>query len=652
MTQRFQYLFSPLKIGSVTVRNRIVCPAHVTAMNENHLPTERMAYYNAEKAKGGAGLIITELTSVHPTSLPSAQFITGFDARTIPGFRLVVDMVHEHGAKIFGQLSHMGREAGSLFSKLPLWSPSPVPCPVVREIPHVMTVDEIREVKEGFIKSASNMQAAGYDGIELLIGQGYLVNQFMSPNTNQRTDSYGGSPENRLRFALEVIKAVREQIGDNMVLGVRISGDELVPGGLTLNDMQEIAVRLEGTGKLDYISVSVGNFETIHIMLCDMSVPLGAVVYLAAGIKEVVNLPVFTVLRINDPVQAEQILAEGKADMIGMARALICDPELPNKSREGRLDDIRKCMACCQECMYVDRGISISCTMNPTAGFERELGIGTIKPAAIPKKVVVVGGGPGGLEAARVLALRGHQVTLYEKSNELGGQVNIATRVPSRTDLGESIRYLSQQVKKLGVDIRLGVTATAEYILRENPDAVVIATGSTPLMREISGAVEGSIKITNVLEVLEEKVDTGDNVVIFDYPESFWQCCGTAEFLARKGKMVTIVTPLPFIGMSLPQPSLTPTYERLLTKDVTFIPNYDITAIKDKTLIIHNVYTNKEQHLEHVDSLVLSLGGQASDALYHELRGKVKEIYPVGDCVAPRKMPAAIREGHLVGRQI
>jgi mycofactocin system FadH/OYE family oxidoreductase 2 len=652
MVQAFWHLFTPLEIRSITIRNRIVLPAHVTMYGQNHLPTERTAYYLAERAKGGVGLIVSELTAVLPNSLSSAAFLAGFDERAIPGFRLIADMVHEHGVRIVGQLAHMGRQSAPHPStKLPLWAPSPVPSPIIRETPHAMTVNEIQEVKEGFVKSASNLQVAGYDGIEIHGAHGYLINQFMSPFTNYRTDAYGGNLENRLRFALEVIAAVREQIGDNMVLGIRISGDELVPGGLTLNDMREIAARLEGTGKIDYISVSVGIHETDYVMIGDMSVPLGAIAYLAAGIKEVVNLPVLAVLRINDPVQAEQILAEGKADMIGMCRALICDPELPNKAREGRLNDIRKCIACNQECRRADRG-PVRCTLNPTVGFEKELGIGTIKPAATKKKVVIIGGGPAGLEAARIAAIRGHKVTLYEKRNELGGQIIVATKVPSRSELGESIRYLSYQLRNLGVDIKLGAEATTDSILREKPDAVVVATGSKPLMRDIPGAAEGSIRITNVQEVLEERIDTGDNVVIFDYPAGFWQCCSTAEFVATKGKKVTIVTPLPFIGMSIPFDSLHGVYQRLLTQDVIFIPNSDIRAIKGSSLIIHSLYSDREQYLEKIDSLILSLGGQANDALYHELSDKVKEVYLVGDCVAPRKIPDAIHEGHRIGRRI
>ena len=652
MADPFRYLFTPLKIGSVTVKNRIVFLPHVTVFGENHVPTERTAAYLAERAKGGAGLIISESSSVHPHSLALMQLLAAFDERAIPHFRRVTERVHENGAKIFGQIAHSGRQTSSVSSRVSLWAPSAVPSGKIREIPHAMTVPEIREVVEGFAKSASHFKAAGYDGIELHGAHGYLIEQFMSPFTNRRTDAYGGSLENRLRFGLEVIDAVRKRIGDQIVLGIRLSGDELVPGGLTLDDMQEIAARLEATGQLDYMSLSIGVHETQHIMIGDMSIPLGAAVYVAAGIKQVVRLPVLTALRINDPVQAEQILADGQADLIGMARALICDPELPNKAREGRLDDIRKCMACSQDCRGDERGVPISCTINPTAGYERELGIGTIKSAAARKKVVVVGGGPGGLEAARVAAMRGHKVTLYERSSELGGQVNLATKVPSRNGLEESIRYLGNQVRKLGVDIKFRTEATADSILQEKPDAVVVATGSVPFMKDIPGAAGGRLKITNVREVLEGSIDTGDRAVVFDFPEGFWQCIVTAEFLALQGKNVTLVTPLPSIGMGLPLSSTHNAFERLLTNHVTLITNCDIKAIKDKRLTIFNVLDHQEQHLENIDSLVLSLGGKANDALYHALMDHVKEIYLVGDAVAPRKISAAVREGHLAGRRI
>jgi mycofactocin system FadH/OYE family oxidoreductase 2 len=611
-----------------------------------------MAYYHAERAKGGVGLIIGEMTSVHPNSLSLLQQLAGFDERSIPGFAMIADAVHKNGAKIFGQIAHSGRQSGGLFTNQPVWAPSRVPSPRIREIPHVMTIEEIEEVKEGFVKTASNFRAAGYDGIEIHGAHGYLINEFMSPFTNHRSDAYGGSLENRLRLALEIVDAVRAEIGNSMALGMRIGGDELVPGGLTLEEMRAIASKLEETGKLDYLSVSLGIHESHHVMIGDMSVPLGAAVYLAAAIKEVVDLPVFAVLRINDPVQAEQILAEGKADAVNMVRALICDPELPEKASQGRVDDIRKCMACNQECRRVDTGASLCCTQNPTVGFEKELGADTLKAAPVKKKVVVVGGGPGGLEAARIAAMRGHKVTLYERNSELGGQVLAASRASSRAALQECVRYLSAQMGKLGVDVRLGVDARADLVIADNPDAVILATGSAPFVKEIPGAAEAAVKVSNVREVLEERVDAGENVVIFDYPQGFWPCCDTAEVLAEKGKKVAVVTPLLFVGMGIPVDSLRPMYERLLSRHVVFIPNADISAVQGRSVVIYNVYDRKEQVLENVDTLILSLGGEAEDALYRQLRGRIKELYQVGDCVAARRISDAVREGHLAGRRI
>lgn len=304
MSEQFRYLFSPLKIGNVTVQNRIVCPAHGTLMAENHLPGERLAYYHAEKAKGGVGLIITEITAVHPTSQPMGNVLTGYDKRLAEKGKIVSQMVHEYGTKIFGQIWHCGRQGESMHSRLPLWSASPIPSPANREIPHEMTVKEIAEVVSSFATTATYFREAGFDGVEIHGAHGYLLTQFMSLWSNKRTDQYGGSLENRLRFPREVAEAVRKAVGRDFVVGMRVSGDEFVPGGLTLEDMKVIAPKLEATGNLDYFSVSVGNYATHYIMIGDMAVPLGMAVYLASGIKEVVQLPVFTVLRIKDPLQA------------------------------------------------------------------------------------------------------------------------------------------------------------------------------------------------------------------------------------------------------------------------------------------------------------------------------------------------------------
>lgn len=651
MNSQFQYLFTPLKIGEVTLRNRIFSPPHGTVFAEpNSLPNERLAYYHAERAKGGVGLIITEGTAVHPTGKPFANTLEGFDEKCIPGFRLIASMVHDQGVKIFGQLYHRGRQMESLHTRLPVWGPSPIPSPATREIPHEMNREEIQEIVQGFAKAAAHLKEAGYDGVEIHGAHGYILNQFMSFLSNQREDEYGGSLENRLRFPIQVIQAVRKAVGAALVVGLRVSGDELVPGGLTLEDMREIAPRLEATGMLDYISVSVGNYSTHYIMIGDMSIPLGAAVYLAAGIKEVVSLPVFTALRIKDPLQAEKILADGHADMVGMCRALITDPELPRKAKEGRLEDIRNCIACNQECRTHFQGRMISCVQNPAVGFEKELGLGSLKPASQKKEVVVIGGGPAGMEAARVAALRGHSVRLYEKNGELGGQVNIASKIPTRDEFGDIVRYLSRQMEKLGVKVSLGTEISSEMIQSMNPEAVIVATGSEPFLPNIKGANQKHV--VNVWDVLQEKVNVGERVLILDGGEAFWPCCGTADFLLEKGRKVEIVSYLFFIGVSIPAQSLTPLYQRLLRKGAILTPYHTVKEILPDSVVVTNVHTNQSRTIREVDTVVMAYGSRAKDELYRALKGKIREIYALGDCVAPRKVHDAIREGHRVGRMI
>ena len=650
MSEQFKYLFSPLKIGNVSVQNRIFNPAHGTMFSENQLPGERLAYYHAERAKGGVGLIITEITAVHPTARPMGDVLAGWDKRLAVGYRRVADMVHEHGTKIFGQLWHCGRQGDSMHSRLPLWSASPIPSPANREIPHEMSVKEIKEIVNCFATTATYFREAGFDGVELHGAHGYIITQFMSPWSNERTDEYGGSLENRLRFPLEIIDAVRQAVGSDFVVGIRVSGDEFVSGGLTLDDMKGIAPKLEATGKLNYISVSIGNYSSHYLMIADMAVPLGAAVYLAAGIKEVVQLPVFTVLRIKDPVQAEKILADGQADMVGMCRALICDPELPKKAKEGRLDDIRYCISCNQECRTHFQGRAISCIQNPAVGFEKELGSGTVKPATNKKKVMVIGGGPAGMEAARVAALRGHDVELYEKDEKLGGQVNIAVKIPTRDEVSDIRRYLEIQMEKLGVNVRLNKEVTPELVKSINPDVVVVATGSRPFILPIPGANKDHV--VNVWDVLEDKVEVGNYVVIVDGGDSFWPCLGTAEFLLDRGKRVEVISYLYYIGMSIPAQSLPTLYQRLHKKGVILTPQTSVKEILPNTLAVENVFTNEERRIEGVDTVVMATGNRASDELVKALEGKVKELHAVGDCVAPRKVQDAIREGNRIGRLI
>ncbi len=646
-------LFQPLQIGPVVIRNRIASSAHVTNFGERGCPTERHAYYLAEKAKGGIGLVIMEAIRVHPTTHPGPKAIAGYDRRSLPGLKMVVEMVHQHGAKIFLQLLHMGRQTVSTETYRPLWAPSALPCPTKKEIPHAMTKEEIQEVIAGFAFSAGLAREAGFDGVEIHGAHGYLIQQFLSPFSNRRTDEYGGSLENRLRFAREVIDAVREAAGPELAVGMRISGDEFCDGGLALNDMQEIVPLLVDTGKLDFINVSQCNYNGLSFatMIPDMHFPLAPFVYLAAGIKQVVrDLPVFTVGRIIDPLQADEIIANHWADVVCMTRATICDPELPNKAREGRLDEIRHCVSCNQGCVgMMHRGFPITCLQNPTVGREKELGAGTLQKVSRPQKVLVVGGGPAGMEAARVAALQGHRVMLIEKGPALGGQLIAAASVPCRQEIGGAYRFLSLELKRLGVEVRLGVAATVDDVLAENPDAVVVATGSFPVFPEYEGS--GGVQLVTPNDMALGKVEVGRRVIVFD-DDGHYRATSVAEFLADQGKQVEIVTPRTVEGGDIVQISWITQHHRLRNLGVKITTGTVIRAVNGSTVTLEDAYSGGRWEVEGVDSIVVAGLRQADDALFHALRERGVKVYAAGDCVAPRSALEAIREGHLVGREI
>uniref|UniRef100_A0A831U6C9 Mycofactocin system FadH/OYE family oxidoreductase 2 n=1 Tax=Geobacter metallireducens TaxID=28232 RepID=A0A831U6C9_GEOME len=651
----FPNLFSPLKLGTVEVKNRISFQPHLTNLAVGNLPSERQMYYWGERAKGGAGLIITEEMSVHPTDMAYEKLIDVYHAEVIPGFKKITDYIHQFDGKIFAQLNHNGQQGDGSISRLPVWAPSPMPDVLFRETPKEMEHEDIEEVARYFAKCAIHVCEGGFDGIELQFGHSSLARQFLSPLTNFRSDEYGGSLENRMRAPLKFIAAVRKAVGNDYPLGIRMCADEMIPGGLDLGQVQEICARFEASGLIDFMDLSIATFYNLYLVEGSMHTPLGYTIPLAAGVRERVKLPVFCTGRINDPVMAEKVLANGQADMIGMCRGLICDPFLPKKAREGRMDDIRYCIACNQGCIgRIGMNKTLGCVQNPAIGREKEWGEGTLTRANTRKKVTVVGGGPGGMWAAKMAGRRGHSVTLYDRNEALGGQVLTAMKGAGRDEFGVIIRNEKDQVHKAGVKVNLGVEATAEQVLAEKPYVVIVATGSRPKEQPVGGADGPSVY--NVWQVLDGQVQLGDKVCLIDY-DGHHRASATAEFLANQGKTVHVITSSLFVGAELgPTQDLYLTRQRLLQKGVTFTPDIAVMEVAgetgDKTVKGFNVYSNQWDEWGPFDAIVLAMGQKVDDSLYFSLKGKVAELYRIGDCVAPRKVDMAIWEGHRIGREI
>ena len=475
---RYRHLFTPLEIGPVTVRNRIVFSAHLTNFAEDGLPSDQhVAYYEA-RARGGTGLIITEEHSTHPSDWPYEKLIHGFHAAVIPGYRRITDAVHRHGTPIFAQINHNGGQASGMFSRLPVWSASPVADPLFREVAKGLTTREIAEVVAGYALVAGHCREGGFDGIELQCSHSSIVRAFLSETTNLRTDGYGGSLAQRSRLMLEVIAAVREAIGRHMALGVRLCGDELIEGGTTIDDAVEVARLIEATGQVDYINTSIG-VATANLFMIEasMAVPPGYALFISSALRRAVDLPVIGVGRFKDPVQADRALAEGHCDLVGVVRGQIADPDFAAKARAGTTEEIRLCLSCNQECvgrMGLNRWLG--CIENPRTGREAE----SLPSPRLPlgQRVVVIGAGPAGLQAAIDAAQRGHRVEVYERAPAAGGQVRLAAVVPSRAEFGDMVRNQLTECARYGVTLHYSRELLADDVVALDPDVVVVATGA------------------------------------------------------------------------------------------------------------------------------------------------------------------------------
>ena len=634
---QLENLFMPIKIWKLELRNRIVMLAMTTGYNEpDNTIGDRFVKFYAERAKGGAGLIIVPFT---PTDIASPMQPGLYHDRFLPGAQKLVDTVHAHGAKIAAQLlaqylwiSHEGNPPDVV-------GPSPVFNQAMRCIPKALTVEEIHRLAEEHGEAARRAWKAGFDAIELPIVAGYLLNRFLSPYSNKRQDEYGGSLENRMRLPLEVIKTVKQTIGEDCPIICRLNVQEFMEGGHTLEDSKKIAPLFEAAG-VKVINVYVGWHEC-PTPTVQMSVPRGAFVYCAEEIKKVVNIPIITANRINDPVLADKILSEKKADLIGMARPLLADPELPQKAREGRIGEIVPCIACSHCLAALLSQEDLFCTVNPRAGKEAEY---AIKPAAISKKVFVIGGGPGGMEAALTAALRGHRVTLYERGDRLGGQLLTASLPPYKDEINSLIRSLIVRTQEAGIEVKLNTEVEFETIEQGKPDVVVLATGATPIIPDIPG-VRGNNVVT-AEEVLTGQKEVGETIIVIG---GGLVGCETAEFLAQQGKKVAIIEMLARIGNDIVATNRPFFLARLRKAGIRMDANVKVEEITNKGV---RVSRNGISDFLDGDTVVLAVGFEADRELAEELKGKVAALYSVGDCVQPHGIKEAIEEGFCVGREI
>ncbi len=658
---RYRHLFAPIRIGSLTLNNRIVFSAHLTNYaTQDGLPSEQHVAYYAARARGGAGMIITEEHSTHPTDWPYEKLIHGFKPEVVPRYLAITEAVHDFDVPILAQINHNGGQASSMYTRLPVWAPSAVPDPLFREVPKAIDEAEIAEVINGYATVAAHCLAGGFDGVELQCSHSSIVRGFLSPATNYRRDRYGGSLSNRARLALEIVSAVREALGRGPVLGVRLCGDELIEGGTTVDEAVEVAKMLQDSRAVDYINTSIGvATATLYMIEASMAVPPGYSLYIPSAIRSAVTLPVVGVGRFKDPLQAEKAIAAGHCDLVGVVRGQIADADFAAKARSDNAAHIRTCLSCNQECvgrMGLNRWLG--CIENPQTGREATL---VDAPASKKRRVVVVGGGPGGLQAALSASQRGHEVMLLERESRLGGQIAVASTVPSRAELLDLTRNLASAATRAGVQIRMSVEATAEMIDSFSPDAVVLATGARPSRPWWAGTPEENPHVVDVRDVLEGRAEPKGRVVIVD-DLGFHQATSVAELLADRGASVEILTPAMVVGGDLGVTLDLETWNvRAHRKGIRQATDLVAMGVKRTDTeqgrpagieleLVHHPTGEASQRV--ADWVVVATHQTPEDALWRALSGAPFEVHRAGDCLAPRRAHCAVIEGHRVGSLI
>ena len=635
----FPTLFSSGRIGTMETRNRLVmAPMVRNYADEQGRVTPRYLAHIARIARGGVGMMTLEASFVRPDGKGFTHELGLHDDAVIPGLQELVRAAHEHGVKIGPQIFHAGRQTSSAVTGMMPVAPSALPDPTTNEMPRALSVAEIHDIVGAFAQGARRAKEAGCDFAEIHGAHGYLITQFLSSFSNVRDDDYGGSFEGRLRLLVEIIEAVRSEVGLDFPLSVRLSGEEMVPGGLTLDDTVEIARRLEAL-RIDALSISAGNYAsyTQGMMISPMVIPDAPLLPLAAGVKAAVRIPVMVTNKIRWPDEAEAIVRDGKADFIGLGRVLLADPDWPQKAAGGRLAEIDKCIACNQGCisrLFAQQ--DVWCTVNPETSREMEF---SSPPPERPLRVLVAGGGPAGMEAAKVARSRRHQVVLCEATDHLGGQLVDAATPPHRPGWAELRGYLTEEMTRLGIEVRLHTKVTPEMVQREHVDAVIVATGSTPNRLKIPGTA--GEKVVTARDLLEGKVTARGRVVI-----AGGGCSGaqTAEYLAVRGHKVTIVEMQGEIAGDAPSGERELLLARLNQLGVQIQRETKILRVEPEGVVVQRPGGVETMP---ADTVVLCLGSYPNDELVESLNGSVDQILVVGDALKPRRVTEAIEEGAL-----
>jgi 2,4-dienoyl-CoA reductase-like NADH-dependent reductase (Old Yellow Enzyme family)/thioredoxin reductase len=644
-------VLTPIEIGGVRIKNRVFLPGHTTNFGINNLPTERNAAYLSARAAGGTGLIITEAIRVHPTSAGRSSTLGSSDDSCIPSFRKLTDAVHDNGAAIFAQIMHAGRQANGDATHTSAWSASAIAWTKGGQTPHVMSQADIATMVSAFGNSALRMKSAGFDGLEVHLGHGHLIQQFLSPASNFREDQYGGSLENRMRFAVEVLSEIFTRV-PGMAVGVRFSADEFLPNGLDPQQMLEIVAKLNELFDLSFIHVSHSAYHgsfTIATQIADMSFPHAPYRSHASLFKDAFpKIPLLAVCRLDTISQASELIDSGEADMVGLARPQIADPEIVNKFASDKNHDVRSCIACNQECIgRVEKNLPISCVVNPEVGAEKKW-IEIRKSTQAKKSVLIIGGGPAGMSAALSSHEAGHCVTLIESGAQLGGQVLLASALAKRDRFGLLVSELSERVLQTNIELKLNTHVSDSSEFLKDYDTVIVATGANFAARDFGNGIPVITAVVAIKELANKKSQTDEEIVIVD-EQGTWIAASIAEQLAANGYKIHLVSPTASLFSQITTYSKLALIPRLKSLGVSMYLASEVT-LEGKNTIISNTLNGEKTQISYAVTVIDCGPRIANDDLYQQAPlGQSGRIHVIGDALSPRTVAEATFEGHAIG---